>query len=109
MVTIKRIGVFSAAAMLGGVYALFGLILGGIVTVMSLVGSTMGGQGGIRSLLFGMGAVVVLPVIYGLAGFIGGSISACIYNVVAGAFGGIDVELEGAIDAGQRPSRVSRG
>jgi hypothetical protein len=42
--------------------------------------------------MFGMG--ILMPVIYGVMGFIIGVIGAVIYNVVARWIGGIELEVE---------------
>ena len=44
-------------------------------------------------MLFGAGAVVILPIVYGCIGFVGGLIMAPLYNLVAKVVGGIEVEL----------------
>ena len=43
--------------------------------------------------LFGVGAIIFFPVLYGVLGFIGSLIVAAIYNVLASAVGGVEVEL----------------
>jgi len=42
----------------------------------------------------GAAAIIILPIMYGIFGFIGGAIGAWIYNLVAGWIGGIEIELE---------------
>ena len=42
-------------------------------------------------LLFGVGAIVLLPLFYGLMGFIGGALGAFFFNLAARAFGGIEM------------------
>jgi hypothetical protein len=104
MVKLKRVGVWSAAKVTGILYCAFGLIFGGIIALFSLFGSFMGGaMSGVSSsepeaflgILFGAGAVVFLPIFYGVIGLLGGALSAFLYNLVAGWFGGIELELSG--------------
>jgi hypothetical protein len=45
-------------------------------------------------LLFGVGAIVLLPIFYGLLGFVCALVGAALYNVVAKLTGGIELELE---------------
>lgn len=80
---------------MGGLYALFGLIIGGFFTLFSLAGmAAAAGQGNDpTAILFGAGAVIVIPLLYGFFGFIGGIITALIYNLVAMVFGGVEIEL----------------
>jgi hypothetical protein len=92
-VIIKSINPLSAGKMLGLTYACLGLLIGGIVSLVALAGAA-GKQGGAAGLLFGAGAVILIPLFYGVLGFIGGLISALIYNVIAGAVGGIEIEVE---------------
>jgi hypothetical protein len=44
--------------------------------------------------LFGVGAVVFLPICYGVFGAIGGAVTAVMYNFIAGMVGGLSVETE---------------
>ncbi len=91
---VKSVGVLSVGKVMGCVYALFGLIGGGLFTLLSLAGLAIGGpDAGPAALLFGVGAIVILPVFYGVMGFIGGIIAAAFYNLVASIAGGIEIEL----------------
>ena len=45
-------------------------------------------------MLLGVGAIIVLPIIYGIMGLIGGIITALIFNVVSGFIGGLEIEVE---------------
>jgi hypothetical protein len=99
MITIRRIGVLSLAKVLGLLYALLGLIIGGLVTCFSLFGTLVAGanmpegpEGPLFGLVFGLGSIIILPIFYGLAGFIGGLIVATLYNLLAGWVGGIELE-----------------
>ena len=44
--------------------------------------------------LFGMGAVIFMPILYGVLGAIFGALTAVIYNVIAGMVGGLRLEVE---------------
>ena len=94
-VTIKRLGVWSVARVSAAVYGFFGLIAGAIFTAASLFGSLFAGMDGsdaLPGLIFGIGAIVAFPIFYGLMGMIGGALTAFIYNLVAGAVGGVEIE-----------------
>lgn len=93
--TISRIGVLSLAKMLGVMYALLGIALGGILTLFSLMGAALGGRdsGGAAAMMFGVGAVVIFPVLYGCIGFVVGLIMAPVYNLVVRIMGGLEIEL----------------
>lgn len=83
----------SAGKMLGLLYGVIGLIGGGIITLFSFFGSAFSNDGGSSSIIFGIGAIILLPLVYGGLGFIGGLISGWIYNLVARIAGGIQIEL----------------
>jgi hypothetical protein len=96
---IRHIGVASLARMLGALYALWGLIFGVIFALVALAGAGYGAanddpMSGWFSGLFGVGAIVFLPVFYGFLGAIGGALTAVMYNVVAGMVGGLSIETE---------------
>jgi hypothetical protein len=46
--------------------------------------------------IFGVGAVIVLPIMYGVFGALGAMLSAALYNVTAGAVGGVELTIEPA-------------
>jgi hypothetical protein len=95
---LKRIGVLSAAKITGAIYAALGLLIGLCVSVIfSLLPMTAMNQSELPSFLapmFGIGALIVMPIFYGAMGFIGGAIGALAYNVLAGIVGGLELQLE---------------
>jgi hypothetical protein len=58
-----------------------------IFLVMTLVAPSEAGGG------FGVGFALLLPLFYGLLGFVFTAIGCIIYNLVAGWVGGIEVEI----------------
>ncbi len=98
MQSVTRIGVLSLAKMLAVTYAFLGLFIGGVISLFALMGAALGrasggDSGGVGAMLFGVGAVIVLPIFYGCLGFVGGLIMAPLYNLVAKVVGGIEVDL----------------
>ena len=92
---IKRIDVLSVAKLLGAFYALLGLIVGGFFSVVAVVGAVAGGgDAALGGIIGGIGAIVLMPVLYGILGFVGGAIAAFLYNVVASIAGGVVLEIE---------------
>ena len=99
---IKRVDPMSAAKIGGVLYALLGLIIGAFVTIgaMAFGGmmsslsdqSSSSGPGAMVGMLFGAGSIIILPICYGILGFIGALISAFIYNIAARFTGGIQVD-----------------
>ncbi|MGH9201284.1 MAG: hypothetical protein ACRD2A_08620 [Vicinamibacterales bacterium] len=95
--TIVKIGVGSAAKVSGALYAGIGLFFGVCMALVSFVGSgfaaTMQDSGvPFLGALFGVGAVIFLPLMYGFFGFIGGALGAFIFNLAAGFVGGLEIE-----------------
>ena len=95
---VRRIGAVSVAKMAGALYAIGGLLAGLMFFLVSLIipafiPETQTGAP-LFAILFGVGAVVILPLIYGLAGFIMALIAALLYNALAGLIGGVQLELE---------------
>ena len=48
---------------------------------------------GLMGMLFGVAAVVLLPIFYGALGFVMTLIGAWLYNLVAGLGGGVELEV----------------
>jgi hypothetical protein len=91
---LKRIGPVSAAKISGALYALMGLIAGAFISLFSVVGSAFAPhQAGFGGLIFGAGALVALPIFYGVFGFIATLIAAALYNMLAGWLGGMELDL----------------
>jgi len=96
---LKRIGVVSSGKLSGVFYALIGLIIGAILSLVSLLGMAFGAMsesplGALGGLLFGLAAIIAMPVLYGIIGFIAGLAMAALYNLVAGITGGLEIELQ---------------
>jgi len=93
---IKRIGPLSCAKLSGLLYAVIGLVLGGIFSLVAVAGgfaSDTAGAGGVGAII-GVGAVIVFPILYGLMGFVATLVAARLYNVVAGIVGGVEVDIQ---------------
>jgi hypothetical protein len=97
---IRRIGVGSLAKVFATMYALWGFIFGLIVALIALAGAGFGAAASDDPSMtwmapfFGVGAVIILPIMYGCLGAIFGAITAAIYNLIAGMVGGLRLEVE---------------
>lgn len=96
---ITRIGIFSLARITGGVGLALGLIFGAIFSLVSLVGAGFaaaegGGLEGFAGLIFGLGAVIVLPILYGGLAFLQGLVIGFVVNLALSLFGGLEIELQ---------------
>jgi hypothetical protein len=93
---INRIGPLSCAKIAGLLYALMGLIFGGIFSLLALAGafSAAESDNSMFPMIFGAGAIVILPIFYGCLGFVGALIMTWLYNLVAGILGGVELEVQ---------------
>ena len=95
---LKRIGVLSAAKIVAAVYGVFGILGGLFFMSLSFLGAGIAAANeempAFVGMLFGVGAIIILPVLYACMGFVFGAISAALYNLFSGMVGGIEVELQ---------------
>jgi len=96
---LKSIGVMSCGKLMGAMYAMLGLIAGAIMALVSLAGAAAQPQmqnGADPMMMFGagIGALIFLPVLYGVMGFIGGITGSLLYNIIAGYVGGIELNFQ---------------
>ncbi len=103
---IRKLGILSIAK----IYAVMMLIMsllfsvpyGLFIIIFSLIGGAgVGQESGLGGLAFGGGGVVIgllfmigIPILYAIMGFIGGALSALVYNIFAAMVGGIEIEVE---------------
>lgn len=94
---IKRIAPVSCAKISGTLYAILGLVIGGIFSLVAMMtgglASNTSGFAGLGAMI-GIGSIVIFPIFYGCIGFVGTLIAAALYNVIAGMVGGIEVEVQ---------------
>jgi hypothetical protein len=96
---LKSIGVLSAAKIVGLMYAILGLIAGLLMAAFFAL-IPMAGGGTNPDLpawlapMFGTGALLIMPLLYGCMGFVGGAIAAVVYNALSGMMGGLELRLE---------------
>ncbi|SRR5258708_6363008 len=98
---IKRVQPLALGKMLGSIYGIVGFIFGLFCAAMSMMFSGLRTAApGLQVMpwwfnsMFGVGAVIMLPIVYGAMGFLGGLISAALYNALAKRIGGIVIETE---------------
>ena len=97
---IKRVGPLSCAKIAGTLYAILGLIIGGIFSLIGMAGafastdSSNSPFGPMFGAIMGVGAIIVFPILYGVAGFIGSLIAAGLYNMLAGLVGGVQIDVQ---------------
>lgn len=93
---LKSVGVLSVAKIMGTLCAIMGFLFGLVFAMLSVVGAgfAQSGAEGMFALVFGVGGIVILPIFYGVMGFIQGLIVSVIYNFLAGIVGGMELNVE---------------
>lgn len=92
MAVIKYIDPMSLAKMDGVIGLIVGLIVGILVAAFgSLIPAVPGSR--TFTLFFGVASVIMFPIVYGVMGFVGGLITAWVYNFVARKVGGVRLNL----------------
>jgi hypothetical protein len=95
MKKVKRVRPLSLGKMFGAIYGVMGLIAGGAITIFSILGKSLSTtEGDFGGSMFGVGAIILVPLIYGVMGFVLGVISGWLYNIAAKLVGGVEVEIE---------------
>ncbi len=94
---IERIGPVSLAKVMGAIYAVIGFVVGALFTLFALIGAVAGASSDPEMAwmapLFGVAAIVVFPILYGVMAFVMGLVVSGLYNLIAGRIGGIEVTL----------------
>ena len=93
---VKRIGPLSVGKVAGTLYAVMGVLIGAVFSMIAMaggMGSDVAGASGMGALI-GVGAIVFFPILYGGLGFVFTMLAAVLYNVVAGIVGGIELDMQ---------------
>jgi len=94
---INRVGPLSVAKLAGMLYAILGLIFGAIISLIALAGGMAANpdEPGAATVgaIFGAGAVIVLPILYGCLGFVMTLLMAALYNMIARIVGGVQIDV----------------
>ena len=91
---IRRVGALSCARVAGLLYLIMGFLFGAFVSTFSMGGPMFFDQSpGMFGMMFGAGAIVVLPLLYGVFGFVMTFVMALLFNLVVGITGGIEVDV----------------
>ena len=93
MAILKKIGVLSLGKIFLVIYGSLGFIFGAIFSFVSVLGIPVGDDP-VDAVVFGAGAIIFLPIFYGLVGFLSGILTAWLYNIAAKQIGGIQLEIK---------------
>jgi Transmembrane domain of unknown function (DUF3566) len=87
---LSRFSVGQTAKVLGILYGLMGLIALPIFLILAMFSPEEDAPN--------MGFALVIPILYGVLGFVFTAIGCAVYNWVAGKVGGIEVTLDSAVE-----------
>jgi hypothetical protein len=93
---IKRFAPLSVGKVAGVLYAAMGLVVGLIVSFAAVIGGFAGHSdfSALTGGLVGIGAIIILPIFYGVLGLVVAIIAAWLYNLAAGFVGGIEIDVQ---------------
>jgi hypothetical protein len=98
MHVIKAVGILSVAKIMGLVYGCMGLLFAPFFLLFGLISSAAGQSKspltGIFGIGFGIVFAIIMPVLYGLMGFVTGALGGLLYNLFARWVGGFELEIE---------------
>ncbi|MGC1370729.1 MAG: hypothetical protein WA824_01205, partial [Candidatus Sulfotelmatobacter sp.] len=94
MQIVKSVGVMSVAKIMGLVYGCLGLVFAPFFLLIGLLGTLAGQHKTPFTGAFGIFVALLMPILYGLMGFLMGAIGGGLYNLFAKLVGGFEVELE---------------
>jgi hypothetical protein len=99
MFHLRSIGVLSCAKIFAVVQAAIGVLVGFFFLVFGAIGAAL--VPGQRKLgMLGIIIIAVLmPIFYGILGFVLGAIWAFVYNFAAQTIGGLELDLQGILPA----------
>ena len=95
---VRHVGVWSAARIYAIISTGIGLVIGLGMALVSIVGGAMAASNSDMPSwampVFGVGAIVFFPILYGVMGFVGGAIGAALFNVGAHFGGGLQIDVQ---------------
>lgn len=100
MRVLRGVGVLSIGKTAAIVYAGIGLVIGAIFALVSVLGgfaglATDGGRAaGIFGMVFGVAAVLIFPILYGVVGALAAMLLAALFNAAVSVSGGVELEID---------------
>ena len=95
---IRRVNPISAAKVFGVLGVMVGLFIGACWSLFAMTVGALAGaaandaRGPLFAMLGGVGAIIIVPIFYGIVGFIGGLIQSALFNLAAKWVGGLEIE-----------------
>lgn len=92
MVVLKKVGVLSIAKIQSILMIVIGFFLGIFYAIIAAsVDKTEYATDPL--VMLGWWSIILMPIIYGIMGFVIGAIGAWLYNLIAKKIGGVEIEL----------------
>jgi hypothetical protein len=94
MFRLRSIGVLSCAKIFTVVHAVIGILVGFLFLLFGIFGAALApGQQKLGTVAV-IVLAVLMPVFYGVLGFVMGAVWAFVYNLAAESIGGLEVQLD---------------
>lgn len=93
-VKLKRIPPLPAAKIAAAIYGCISLIFVPFMLIGTIAGIASGVEGAGAAAGMGLFVLILIPIFYIVAGFVGTLIGCFIYNLAAGWIGGIELEFD---------------
>ena len=90
---IKSIDPLSYAKITALIGAAMGVLIGAFMSLAAIFTAFSGGHG-FFGVIFGIGSIIIMPILYAVCAFIGALIGAVVYNFAAGIVGGVQVDVQ---------------
>lgn len=94
MVRLRSVGVLSCARVSAILHGALGVLVSLLVAIAGLAGTAATPSPPKLGMIGILIVAAIMPFFYALLGFVFGALSALLYNWVASAIGGIEMELE---------------
>ena len=94
MFRLRSIGVLSSAKIFAVVQAAIGILVGFLFLIFGIFGAAIAPSKSQYGMVFIVVMSVLMPVIYGVLGFVMGAVWAFVYNLTAQAIGGLELQLD---------------
>ena len=93
---INRVGPLSCARLTGLLYAVIGLLIGGVFSLVAIAGGLASDSPELAGLgpVIGVAAVIVFPILYGGLGFLATLVAVWLYNLAASIVGGVELDVQ---------------
>lgn len=94
MFHLRSIGVLSCAKIFAVVHAVLGILIGFLFLVLGIFGAALAPSQPKHGMVAIIVLAVLMPVFYGVLGFVMGAVWAFVYNLAAESIGGLELQLE---------------